>query len=428
MKAPPRIVLSFVIFTSGFVPVLADHTDCHSLPGSPMFYSADGLTALPRCHVEGLATTITISSATRIEWQSLNVENSAALYIFSKPGTTTGAQGHSSFHEITGGGNVDIQGKISADGPLTLQNSSGGNIVVGQRADIFAPDITLTTLRAADANAYLTTGQGRFDAAPGSQASVIVNGDLLATSGSAQALGTYVVVDQHGKLEAPSGKVRLFAGPNANVKPESITSAELVDAPNSVVVHSGAIRGMEVELRAVPGYDNLFCSFGLCGGVRGITIGGEITAQKVTMDTTHPLDPTVRNYTEGSLDLVSGNLTHTTSHLELIVQQGPIEDEATVIEPPVVIPPLPGVTVLNPKLPPPIPPIPPSPPSSGAAPLSLTYSHLNAVPRRANTQESTTLAASEKARGGKSKATASKGNKPVVSRGSFFGVQTAVAR
>ncbi len=430
MKSSPCLAFPLAILIGGSAPVMADHTDCHSLPGAPVFHAADGLAAPPMCHISGLATTITIASPTRIEWQGLTVGNSAALYIISKPDTVaTGALGHASFHDVAGGGNLNIHGTISADGPLTLQNASGGNIVIGNRADIYAPDITLTTLRAADPTAYLATGVGRFDGASSNPASVIVNGDLLATSGSAQVLGAYVVVNQQGKLEAPSGKVRLFAGPNANVQAASVTSAELVDAPNSVISHSGRIRAMEVELRAVPGYDSLFCPAGLCGGERGITIGGEITAQQVTLDTTHPLDSTVQNYTEGSLALVSPSsspgLTLITSHVEPITMNGPIEDEGTSIEPPIEIPPLPGVKVLTPRNP-----VAPAP--SPVAPLSLTYSHLNAVPRRANTPEAQTLADARGARGGKSKTTTQKATaktaKAVVSRGRFFGVPTAVVR
>ncbi len=89
---------------------------------------------------------------------------------------------------------MNIHGKIRTGGPLTLHNASGGNIAIGNRADIYAPDITLTTLRAA----YLATGTGRFDGASSNPASVIVNGDLLATSGSSQVLGAYVVVNQQG--------------------------------------------------------------------------------------------------------------------------------------------------------------------------------------------------------------------------------------
>jgi hypothetical protein len=430
MNSSPGLAFPLAILIGASSPALADHTDCHSLPGTPVFHAADALAAPPMCHVSGLATTIIIASPTRIEWQNLTVGNATALYIISKPDTVAaGALGHASFHDVTGGGDLNIHGKISADGPLTLQNAGRGNIVIGNRADIYAPDITLTTLRAVDPTAYLATGTGRFDETPGNQASVIVNGDLLATSGSAQVLGAYVVVNQQGKLEAPSGKVRLFAGPNANVQPASVTSAQLVDAPNAVISHSGRIRAMEVELRAMPGYDSLFCPAGLCGGERGITIGGEITAQQVTLDTTHPLDSMVQNYTEGSLALVSPStspgLTLITSHVEPITVNGPIEDEGTTIEPPIWIPPLPGVKVLTPRNP-------ANPSTSPVAPLSLTYGHLNAVPRRANMPETQTLADARGARGGKSKTTAqkaaAKAAKAVVSRGRFFGVPTAVVR
>lgn len=419
MKFPPFIAILLLILPNGFSPAFAQNTDCHSLPGAPVFHAADALATLPTCHVAGLATTITISSATRIEWQGLSVQNSASLYIISKPGSASSTIGHASFHEIIGGHDADIQGTIHADGPLTLQNASGGDIVVGQSGNIYAPDITLTTLQAADPSAYLTNGQGRFDAIPNNQATVIINGDLLATSGSAQVLGTHVVLGQRGKVEAPMGKAYLFAGPNANVQANSVTPAALVNAPNSVISHSGIIRALEVELRAVPGYDSLFCPAGLCGGERGITIGGEITAQKVILDTTHPLNNAVQNYTEGTLGLVSGNLTHTTSHIEPISVSGPIEDEGTAIAPPIAIPPLPGVNLPASGV---------LPPSAVAAPLSLTYSHLNAVPRRKRSQESPILASARGAQGGKPKTTANQAAKPVVSRGSFFGVPTAIAR
>jgi filamentous hemagglutinin family protein len=197
-----------------------------------------------------------MDSPTRIEWQSLTVGNSAALYIISKPDTVAaGTLGHASFHDVTGGGNLNIHGKIDADSPLRLQNASGGNIVIGNRADIYAPDITLTTLRAADPTAYLATGEGRFEGTSSNPASVIANADLLATSGSAQVLGAYVVVNQQGKLEAPSGKVRLFAGPNANVQPASVTFTQLVDEISSV----RKMAAREFKLGS-------FCQIGDCRG------------------------------------------------------------------------------------------------------------------------------------------------------------------
>lgn len=394
---------SITILLLSLAPAMAD--DCALLPGHPLITvdHADPLAHLPICSVNGSQTTITLQAPAYFDWESFQVGAGSQFVIVSSGGT-----GFASFHNVTTATPAVINGAITADGPFTLQQATGGQILIGQTGTITAPAVTLTTQRAADAIGYLRTGTGRFDAVVGTQPLLQVEGNLRATGGALKVIGSRLVqIGPHGKLEAPGQKVSVFAGPNATVQASGIAAAELVDGENNIVQHLGIARGFRVEMHAVPDYDANLCPLGFCGGQPGLYLGGEITASQVRLDTSHPFDATVQNDTVGSLTAVSpnsgGNFQIQTASFQQQNLGDPIDDNPPVIPAPVR---LPGLDNAVPAT---------------SQPLAVTYSHLNTT--RSAAKPATAGAGTALAVRGASSATARKKTAKAVTRGSFFGVK-----
>ena len=247
-----KAMKSITILLLSLAPAVAD--DCALLPGHPLITvdHADPLAHLPICSVNGSQTTITLQAPAHFDWESFQVGAGSQFVIVSSGGT-----GFASFHNVTTATPAVINGAITADGPFTLQQATGGQILIGQTGTITAPAVTLTTQRAADAIGYLRNGTGRFDAVAGTQPLLQVEGNLRATGGALKVIGSRLVqIGPHGKLEAPGQKVSVFAGPNATVQASGIAAAELVDGENNIVQHLGIARGFRVEMHAVP--DSVF--------------------------------------------------------------------------------------------------------------------------------------------------------------------------
>lgn len=396
MKALPLLLLTIAA---------APAADCGLLPGAPIITvdHPNPFAHLPDCTVNGTLTTIALQAPTRFDWQTFQVNTDDLLVITSGNGTA-----HASFHNVTTATPAVINGSITADGAFTLQQATGGQIFVGQNGRITAPDITLTTQRAADALNYLRNGAGRFDAGSGSQPVLQVQGNLRSTNGDIKLIGSGLVqIGTHGKLEATGRKVSVFSGHNANVLSGSIAAAAPANGSNNIVQHFGIARGFRVEMRAVPDYDANLCPLGFCGGQPGLELGGEITATQVRLDTTHPFDSSVKNDTVGNLTRVSPNsgpnFQISTGAFQIQDFGGPVDDDPPVIPAPVK---LPGLETAVPAT---------------SQPLAVTYSHLNST--RAGSRSAPLPAAGRAlATRGSTAKTAKKSSARPVLRGSFFGV------
>ena len=399
MKTIPFLLLTVTA-------ALGDHTLCSLLPGHPAITvdHADPTSHFPVCHVEGGLTTITLKAPARIDWETFEVGAGNQLSIVSANGAA-----HASFHNVTTAAPAVIHGAVVADGAFTLQQATGGQIIVGQSGSITAPAITLTTQRAADATAYLRTGSGRFDASPGTQPLLQVEGNLHATGGPLRLIGSRLVqVGPHGKLEAPGQKVSILSGPNAIASSNGLAAAELVDGENNIIQHLGIARGMRVEMQAVPDYDANLCPLGFCGDQPGLYLGGEITAGSVRLDTVHPFDPSVQNETVGSLTAVnpsSGtNFEIQTARFQAQDLGDPIDDDPPVTPAPVR---LPGLTT--------------APRPATSQPLTVTYSHLNSAKSAGRSSTPTATSPAIAVRGTAPQPDRKKSARPTL-RGSFFGI------
>ena len=365
---------------------------------------ADPLAHAPVCHVEGSLTTITLKAPSRFEWEAFQVDSGHQLTIAS-----AGGGAHASFHNVTTTVPAVISGVITADGAFTLQQAASGQIMVHESGRITAPAITLTTLRAADATGYLRTGTGRFDQGSGQEPLLKVEGNLASTGGSLRLIGTRLVqVGAHGKLEAPGHTVSVFAGPNASASSTGIAAAELMDGGNNIIEHLGIARGFKVEMAAIPDYDANLCAARFCGDQPGLTLGGEISANQVSLDTAHPFDTSVQNYTVGSLAAVNPNsgpgFQIQTRSFQPQNLGAPIDDDPPIIPAPIR---LPGLVAARPAT---------------SQPLTVTYSHLNAAPQNGKAAPAPAATNAVAVRGNAAKSAKKAGNKPVT-RGSFFGIK-----
>ena len=144
------------------------------------------------CASAGGNTHITLFADAELHWDRFDVPVGGSLDITSSGGI------FASKHLTSGFFQSNINGPITADGPLTLVNTAG--IRIGPDGSLTAPSLTLSTLPAIGGNSY--QGWNR-------SGQLIVSGDLTATSGNATLLGYQTTLN--GSVTAPSGKVTLIS-------------------------------------------------------------------------------------------------------------------------------------------------------------------------------------------------------------------------
>lgn len=381
--------------------------DCHMILGYQGFQGM-----IPQCFIDSAGqATIVLNGSSRLNWNNLHIAPGSPLT------SLTITNGGHTVAIVDGGTQTQIDGPLSASGRLGLFTS---NLRVGAGGNISAPQLLISALPAANADAWIATGSTTVEQTPGTTGTLNNRGTIKATQGNLTLIGA--TVQNEGRFGGPAlmesshGDLQIVAGRNAQITPSGATGhAQTVDGV-ATINNFGTMKGFTVHLQAVPRYEP-----GNPGLVQiNITNGGIIQSNAsgsgVHINTIHPTQPVV-----GTTSLLAGSSVITPNASSwptsanvktILLNDGevlePTEDEApTVAGPPAAIPRLGGTGVVATGEP--------------APPLAVTYSALNSLPRK-GPQPFTQNAASSVATRGNPSSTAKKKRSSVI-KGSFFQIQ-----
>lgn len=380
---------------------------CHTILGYNGFQGM-----VPQCFMDSAGqATIVLSGSSRLNWNNLHIAPGSTL-----TSLTISSGGHA-VAIVDGGTQTQIDGPLSASGRLGLFTS---NLRVGAGGNISAPQLLVSALPAANADAWITTGSTTVEQAPGTTGVLNNRGTIKATQGNLTVIGA--TVQNEGRfggpalMESSDGDLQVVAGRNASITSTGATGlAQTVDGV-ATINNFGTMKGFTVHLQAVPRYEPGNSGLVQINVTNGGIIQSNASGSGVHIDTIHPTQPVV-----GTTSLLAGSSVITpnanawptsTNVKTILINDGevlePTEDEApTVAAAPAAVPRLGGTGVVATGAP--------------APPLAVTYSALNSLPKTGPQPVAQNATGSLATRGNPS-STAKKKRSSVI-KGSFFQIQ-----
>ncbi len=175
---------------------------CPGHSGNPRLTHGDAT-----CDLAGGTTTVRLKADSRILWDNFSVAAGEEIRFQS-----VGAR-HGSVNVVDGFNLSNIDGKVIADGPFALINSTG--IAVGRTGSISAPRVLLSALASDGDLSILSGGTSNFQ--PGGLGLVNIEGSVVATEGSLVVLGSSVTLSSTAELKGASGRIQVVAADTATV-------------------------------------------------------------------------------------------------------------------------------------------------------------------------------------------------------------------
>lgn len=393
MKPIPLLL----IFTA---PLMAGPVPCSDLIGYQGFNGA-----VPQCFLDASGqASIVLSGSSRLDWQNLHLAPGTGL-----TSLTIQSGGHA-VAIVDGGALTQINGALASNSRLGLFSRQ---IVIGNTGQITAPQLVVSALPPANADAWITTGNATLTQAPGSMGQVVNHGVLRATQGTLTVVGTTVQNGNEGETSPvmqASGDLHVTAGGSVALNGAEALAQGEPAVGLATVNNFGTLSGFSVHLRAIPHYDPAASGFIQINITNGGIIASNASGSGVHLNTVHPTQPAV-GYTAlrpGSQVFTPNPAAWPTSAnvQTLLFNDGevlaPQEDDApTAPAAPLASPKLSGTGVVA--------------VDSSAPALAATYSSLNSLPRG-----SAAAAPAAQDRSVATRGTPEKKKRAAVVKGSFF--------
>ncbi len=201
-----------------------------------------GLVQLPAtatCVETADGITLSLLGNSRIGWRSVVVPAGQVVRIQSVDG-----KGYASHHIASSRAPSQIFGRVEADGPLSL--TARGGIAVMPGGSVSAPSVFMTTHTAGDENAVLEERSTPFTE-NASSSGVIVDGEVLASTGNAVILSHNVVTGDAGRISSPT-RVQIAGGYSAIAGTRSALSVAAVPGGFGTVLNRGKVESPQVSI------------------------------------------------------------------------------------------------------------------------------------------------------------------------------------
>lgn len=238
----------------GFLTVLSGFLLC----GAALFFASPAF-ALDPGDVAGHSGGVNFSGniidlanrRSSIDWHRFNIPNGQTInFQFQQNGSAA-------LNRVTGNTASSIMGNLNANGAVYLVNPNG--IVIGSSANINAHAFVGSTLNVNDAqrNNFLNGQSVEFARVGNTNAAMVNQGNINATTGSVVLLGTSV--SNSGTITAPNGSVEMLAGSRisatlADPSRPAFTVHTTVDTIGGTgISNTGMIDAVSARLEAVGG-------------------------------------------------------------------------------------------------------------------------------------------------------------------------------
>lgn len=205
-------------------------------PGQPVLSTPGTATWLTETTATGSRMVFTITGNTILDWGQFNLASGSEL-VFDFVG------GDSVANMLNGSSTHFIAGKVTSNGEVGFFAPNGALRVPGS---VTAESVTLATMEV-DPAAFNAGSNLNFEAAAGSTLSV--TGTVRATDGNVLLVGKGVRVGSSGTVEA-SDTIRMAGGSKVKVERGGLGRRLNVESGDGFVFHMGASRAGRIEIAA----------------------------------------------------------------------------------------------------------------------------------------------------------------------------------